>query len=145
MNILGQENVLEIGTGSGYFTALLSHFVKKIISVDVFSDLIHEAENKVQKFKACDIDFICQNAEYGLAEKAPFDAIIITCGMNNLSSQIKSQLKASGKIFYICGNSESMSGKIVTLDKTKNWQENFIFDTKVPMLITEKPEDSFVF
>jgi protein-L-isoaspartate(D-aspartate) O-methyltransferase len=145
MNLKGHETLLEIGTGTGYFTALLSRFVTKIFSVDCFQDFIQNAEKKIRPFKHADVKFICQYAENGLPKYAPYDAIIISAAVPKLPEALKMQLAPGGKIFYISGSKPAMQGKIAVLDKNNCWKETVIFDTCVPSMLTEQPNSTFVF
>ena len=145
LNLKGHEIILEIGTGSGFLTALLSRLGKKVISVEYFAELADEAHKKLSSYDFNNIEIICGDGNQILTEYAPYDVIIYTSACKNLEPKIYSQVAPNGKIFSMIGQSPVIKACVNQLDEKNNWQTQFVFNTDLPALITNKDNNSFVF
>lgn len=143
--LTGDEVVLEIGTGSGFFTALLSKLAKNVISVDYFEDFTHNAKSKLAQFNCKNVELITADASNGYVEQAPYDVIVYTGAIKSLSDLQRLQLLPGGKLFAITGSHPVMQGKLYTLDHNENWSEKLLFSTDIPTLINKLAKESFVF
>ena len=143
--LTGNETVLEIGTGSGFFTALLSKLAKQIISVDYFEEFTHNAAQKLTQFNCDNVELITADAINGYLDQAPYDVIIYTGAIERLSDLQKLQLLPGGKLFAILGEHPVMQGKLFTLDHKENWRSKLLFSTDIPMLINKFAKQKFVF
>jgi protein-L-isoaspartate(D-aspartate) O-methyltransferase len=89
--------VLEIGTGSGYQAAILSHLVKEVYSVEIVDELARKARKLLKKFKYHNVHIKAGSGEKGWPDKAPFDAIMITAGVEGkVPQELFDQLKDGG-------------------------------------------------
>lgn len=89
--------VLEIGTGSGYQAAVLSRLVKEVYSVEIVDKLARKARKALKNLKYHNVYVKAGFGEKGWAEKAPFDAIIITAGVEDkVPQELFDQLKDGG-------------------------------------------------
>src|SRR3989344_350170 len=91
------DKVLEIGTGSGWNAALISHLVGnkgRVYSIEVVKNLAEEAKKRLKKYRNTKI--ISGSGANGLKEHAPYDKIILTAAPEKLSEEIKKQLKEDG-------------------------------------------------
>ena len=145
LNLNGNEVVLEIGTGSGFFTALLSKLAKNVISVDYFEEFTHNAKSKLAQFNCDNVELITADASNGYVEQAPYDVIVYTGAIKSLSDLQKLQLLPGGKLFAIVGEHPVMQCKLYTLDHKENWSEKLLFSTDIPKLIDKLAKESFVF
>lgn len=145
LKLSGNEVVLEVGTGSGFFTALLSKLARSVISVDYFEDFTHNAKSKLAQFNCENVELITADANNGYVEQAPYDVIVYTGAINRLSDLQKLQLLPGGKLFAILGEHPVMQGKLYTLDHHENWSEKLLFSTDIPVLINKFSKESFVF
>ncbi|MEM8839204.1 MAG: protein-L-isoaspartate(D-aspartate) O-methyltransferase [Pseudomonadota bacterium] len=89
-------HVLEIGTGSGYQTALLSQLASRIFSIERFRTLVIEAKVRFETLRIKNIDIQLADGEQGWPEEARFDRIIVNVIMPNLNLDIANQLKPGG-------------------------------------------------
>src|SRR3990167_1705200 len=103
LHLYGHETILEIGTGSGYLTALLDRKSKKIISVDYFESFTQEAQCKINALGYSNIEFITGDGSQGWLEKAPYHVVIITGAIPQITETIRLQLIPGGKLFAIIG------------------------------------------
>ncbi|MBV6632510.1 MAG: protein-L-isoaspartate(D-aspartate) O-methyltransferase [Alphaproteobacteria bacterium] len=74
-----RHKVLEIGTGSGYQTAILARLCRRIYSIELHRELLAEAESRFDELRLYNITTQCGNGGLGWPEQAPFDRIIMTC------------------------------------------------------------------
>lgn len=96
LNVNKESRVLEIGTGSGYQAAILSEIVKEVYTVEIFKELSSSAAEKFKNQKLANIYTLHADGYYGWEEKAPFDAIIVTCAAGFVPPPLIKQLKVGG-------------------------------------------------
>jgi len=97
LELTGAEKVLEIGTGSGYQTAILSRLAEKIYTIERMPKLYQKAKNILTERLGCRNVFIIEgDGTYGLPQFAPYDRIIITAGTPSFPDPLKKQLKEGG-------------------------------------------------
>jgi protein-L-isoaspartate(D-aspartate) O-methyltransferase len=90
------EKVLEIGTGSGYQAAVLSHLVKEVCTVEIIPELAGSAKRRLKKLGYKNVFVKEGSGEVGWSEKAPYDAIIITAGVEKVPKSLFGQLNVDG-------------------------------------------------
>ena len=96
--------VLEIGTGSGYQAAILSQLVSKVYTVEIIDKLAKRAEKTLKKLKYKNVYVRSGSGEWGWKEHAPYNAIIVTCGVEGKVPQtLFDQLKVGGVIVVPVG------------------------------------------
>lgn len=97
LNLRGQEKVLEIGTGSGYQAAVLSHLAKEVYSVEIIDSLAKKARSRLKRLNYKNVSVKKGKGEEGWKQKAPFDAIMITAGVSKkVPEKLFKQLKTGG-------------------------------------------------
>jgi protein-L-isoaspartate(D-aspartate) O-methyltransferase len=90
------RRVLEIGTGSGYQAAVLSKLFKEVYTVEIIPELAENAKKTLQKLRYKNVYVKTGSGEWGWKEKAPFDAIMITAGIEKVPDELFDQLKTEG-------------------------------------------------
>jgi len=100
----GGERVLEIGTGSGYQTAILAEIAQKVFTVELIEALSHRAQEILKKLKYTNILYKIGDGTYGWDEQAPFDAIIVTAAPDKVPRSLEEQLKIGGKMIIPVGS-----------------------------------------
>ena len=97
LNLEGNERVLEIGTGSGYQAAVLSYLAKEVYSLEIIRELAEKAKERLKKMGYKNVSVKEGSGEWGWKEKAPFDAILVTAGLEKSVPQVLlEQLKEEG-------------------------------------------------
>jgi protein-L-isoaspartate(D-aspartate) O-methyltransferase len=90
--------VLEIGTGSGYQTAVLSELCKQVYTVEVVPELSKDAASRLQELGYDNVETRIGDGYQGWAEQAPYDGIIVTAAATHIPSALIDQLKPGGRL-----------------------------------------------
>ena len=92
-----KAKVLEVGTGSGYQAAILSHLFKKVYTIEIIPQLADRAKKRLKKLGYKNVEVRAGSGEWGWSEKAPFDAILITAGLDkDVPQELFDQLRKGG-------------------------------------------------
>jgi len=145
LGLHGNESVLEIGTGTGFFTALLATLSKEVTSVDYYSDFTRLASNNLRNEGIENVNCITGDAYNGWMDGAPYDVVVFTGAIDAVTEGHRLQVLPGGKLFAIHGSAPVMQGTLYTLDHDENWSEALIFETCVPPLINTLKPKNFVF
>lgn len=128
------DKILEIGTGSGYQTAVLCQFNVKIYSIERQKVLYQSTRKMLQKI-GCKAETFYGDGYKGLPQFAPFDKIIITCGAPSIPQALVEQLKPGGKLIIPLGGEGIQEMKVITLmEDGELKEENHGMFSFVPML-----------
>ncbi|MCK5758402.1 MAG: protein-L-isoaspartate(D-aspartate) O-methyltransferase [Clostridiales bacterium] len=111
--------VLEIGTGSGYQTALLAKFTSKVYTVERIEPLKIEAEKRLIKLGFLNIKYMLSDGSKGWKEEAPFDRIIVTAAAKHIPKELIKQLAPDGVMIIPVGG-DIQRINIVTKDEENN-------------------------
>lgn len=98
LKLKSTDNVLEIGTGSGYLTALLSHLVHKVYSIEILPPLGEEAHEILRRGGYENIELRIGDGYEGWPAYAPFDAIVVSCAPDGVPQALVDQLKEGGRV-----------------------------------------------
>lgn len=96
LKLKGSEKVLEIGTGSGYQAAILSLLADKVYTVEIIRQLADQAKERLKRLGYKKVEVKTASGEVGWKQKAPFDAILVTAGMEKVPEALFKQLKEGG-------------------------------------------------
>lgn len=139
------DTVLEIGTGSGYVTALLAALSKHVHSVEILPELHTEAGAKLAAHGIRNATLELGDAASGWVQHAPYDVIAVTGSLPLLPEQLRQQLKIGGRLFAIVGKSPAMEARLIRRIETDSWAETSLFETDLPPLLNARAPDKFVF
>ncbi len=103
------DRVLEIGTGSGYQTAILAEIAKEVYTIERFPSLSKKAMELLKELGYKNIKFLIGDGTKGWPEYAPYDAIIVTAGAPSPPQPLLDQLKDGGRLVIPCGDEFSQS------------------------------------
>ena len=115
LELTGQEKVLEIGTGSGYQTAILSELSRYVYSVERFEKLADSAKKIIEKLNYTNISIKVGDGTKGWVDFSPFDCIIITASSPKIPGPLIDQLKDNGRMIIPIG--ESFSQELILIRK----------------------------
>lgn len=145
LDLKGSEVILEVGTGTGFLTALLSRQCKKVISIDYYADFTTEATKKLKEHQCNNTELLTGDASKGWLDKAPYDVVILTGAIECLNETLRLQVLPGGQLFAIVGIDPVMQGQLHRLDHDGQWQMDVIFETQLPPLIDALKPNDFVF
>jgi protein-L-isoaspartate(D-aspartate) O-methyltransferase len=103
----GSETVLEIGTGSGYLTALLAELARQVYSVERIEALARAAEAALQDLGYRNVQVVVGDGSLGLAEHAPFDAIVVSAAAPAIPQALLEQLRNQGRMVIPVGPADA--------------------------------------
>jgi protein-L-isoaspartate(D-aspartate) O-methyltransferase len=119
LELKGRERVLEIGTGSGYQTAVLASLADRVFSVERIASLATNARKILDKLNFYNVAIRVGDGSYGWREEAPFDGIIITAAVPEIPQYLLEQLAAGGRMVAPVGDRD-----VQTLYKLTRSAEN---------------------
>jgi len=112
-----KHEVLEIGTGCGYQTAILSILSKKVITFEVISSLSTKSRKRLIKLGYKNVDFHCADGKNGLSKEAPFDRILVSAAPETIPEELIEQLAPKGYMVIPVGSLYDQFIHIITKDK----------------------------
>ena len=112
------SRVLEIGTGSGYQTAVLASIVKSVYTVEVIKSLLDRSRTILESLNFKNIFYKCANGRSGWKEFAPFDRIIVTAASNDIPPELLEQLSDRGQMIIPVGR-QHWSQELILIKKKK--------------------------
>jgi protein-L-isoaspartate(D-aspartate) O-methyltransferase len=129
-----KKRVLEIGTGSGYQTAVLSRLVERVYSVERIEPLQNQARERFYQLKHNNIRLKYSDGTWGWEENAPYDGIIVTCAPEQVPSALLKQLAPGGRLVIPVGDSGHQSLRVI--DRNGSSFDEMVLDdvSFVPLL-----------
>lgn len=113
------DRVLEVGTGSGYQTAIIASMVKEVYSIEIIEQLHKKALNILQELGFTNINLLWGNGYDGWQDEAPFDKIIVSCASPYVPDKLISQLIIGGMMVIPVGGSHFQELYLITKLKDK--------------------------
>lgn len=118
LGLTGKEKVLEIGTGSGYQTAVLSFLAEKIYSIERISAIASRARKTLDALHCSNVIIRVGDGTLGWSEEAPFDAIIAAAASPRVPSAYIEQLRPGGRLIMPVGTEDSQ--ELIKITKKEN-------------------------
>ena len=136
LNLKKTDKVLEVGSGTGYQAAIISHLCQKIYTIEIFDKLFNQAKINMGKLKIKNIIYKLGNGLNGWGEKILFDAIIVSAASKEIPPKLLQNLKNNGKLI-IPKKYPLENQKLILIEKNSenNFKKKELFDVKfVPLL-----------
>jgi protein-L-isoaspartate(D-aspartate) O-methyltransferase len=138
-----QDRVLEIGTGSGYQAAVLSHLAKEVFSVDNVAELSTAARRRFEELGYHNIQTRVGDGYFGWPEEAPFDAIIVTAAPPRLPPPLLDQLAPGGRLIAPLESARGQELVRITKDAQGDVRRESLLPVAfVPLTGRHRPEDA---
>ena len=144
LDVKSTETALEIGTGSGYLTALLSKLARYVYSVDIHEDFVTHARSKLNDDGVINVTIEQGDAATGWAQHGPYDVIAVTGSLPMLPDSLQQSLKVGGRMFVIVGDSPVMEARFITRLSDSEFRSEDLFETDLPPLRNAQQPDRFV-
>ncbi|MGH8584273.1 MAG: protein-L-isoaspartate O-methyltransferase family protein [Gammaproteobacteria bacterium] len=145
LDIGAADKILEIGTGSGYVTALLARSGNQATSVEIRAEFAQRAEARLRLHDIGNVVIQVANGIEGWERAGPYDAIAVTGSLPILSEVFQEQLRVGGRLFVIVGESPVMEARLITRVGRRAWASEALFETDLPPLQGAPTPKRFVF
>ncbi|AGI67766.1 protein-L-isoaspartate O-methyltransferase Pcm [Octadecabacter antarcticus 307] len=129
LGVQPRDKVLEVGTGSGYQAAILSHLARRVYTVDRHKTLMNDARVIFQALDITNLTAFTADGSYGLPEQAPFDRILVTAAAEDPPGPLLAQLKIGGIMVLPVGQSDSVQ----TLIRVSRTETGFEYEELRPV------------
>ncbi|MEK6216876.1 MAG: protein-L-isoaspartate(D-aspartate) O-methyltransferase [Boseongicola sp.] len=135
LNVQPRDKVLEVGTGSGYQAAVLSHLARRVYTVDRHKRLVKKAQEVFDGMRLTNITALTADGSRGYPEQAPFDRILVTAAAEDPPGPLLAQLKTGGIMVVPVGQSDHVQSLIkVTRTETGYDYEELLPVRFVPLI-----------
>ena len=134
------DRVLEVGTGSGYLTALLAHRAAQVVSVEINPRLAEFGKRNLERHGADNVHLEVGDAARGWARNAPYQVIVLGGSTPLLPRAYLEQLDVGGRLFAVVGEPPVMSARLVTCTAPGAYNTVDLFETVLaPLINAERP------
>jgi protein-L-isoaspartate(D-aspartate) O-methyltransferase len=142
LSLAPEDEVLEIGTGSGYLTACLAHLAREVVTVDLHADFSAQARARLDALGIGNVRVETADA-MSFAPGRTFDAIAVTGAVAELPEAFKQWLKPGGRMFVVTGRSPVQTAHRLTW-RADRLHGEALFETDIPYLRGAEPVARFV-
>ncbi len=118
LKLKGNERVLEVGTGSGYQAAVLSHLASEVYTIEIIPSLAAKAEERLLRLGYGNVQVKTGDGFFGWEEKGPFDAIVVTASAEKIPDPLWNQLQEGGRLVMPLGKTHKTQ-RLVRATKIK--------------------------
>jgi len=139
------DKVLEIGTGSGYVTYLLSQLAARVHSVEIRPEFTQRASEKLAAQGAGNVELEIGDGARGWDRHAPYDVIFVTGSLPMMAEGFRNNLAIGGRLAVIVGQDPVMEARLVTRTGATAFETRSLFDTSIPPLRNALTPEKFVF
>jgi protein-L-isoaspartate(D-aspartate) O-methyltransferase len=134
------DKVLEVGTGSGYLTALMAHRAAHVFSVEINPKLAMFGRGNLERHGVDNVTLEIGDAARGWPAHAPYDVIVLTGSTPVLPRAFLEQLAPGGRLFAVVGEAPAMRARVVTCGAPGAWRGTDLFETVIaPLANAEHP------
>ena len=139
------ERVLEIGTGSGYLTALLAHRAQHVLSVELRPTLKTMAEDNLSRHGCDNVTLAIGDGSRGWNTDHYFDVIVLGGSTPILDERLLAQLKPGGRLFAVVGEAPVMQAKLIQCSLPGVYSQSVLFETELSKLVNAPAPARFQF
>jgi protein-L-isoaspartate(D-aspartate) O-methyltransferase len=136
------DKVLEIGTGSGYQTQILSRLCRRVYTIERHQPLMERAKRLLTKLGTRNVEFSYGDGFEGWPDKAPFDAIIITAAPSDVPTRLATQLSSDSRLVLPLGEQGGSQKLIRVSRKNDRFDESYICDVNFVPMLRGLPQES---
>jgi protein-L-isoaspartate(D-aspartate) O-methyltransferase len=139
------DKILEVGTGSGYMTALLASLGAHVYSVEIVPEFTASASAKLRAHSITNVTLDTGDAARGWDEHAPYDAIVLTGSVPLLAEAFPRSLKPGGRLVAVVGEPPVMEARLITCVTGGAFRSTGLFETCIASLKNAPQPERFVF
>jgi protein-L-isoaspartate(D-aspartate) O-methyltransferase len=141
----GNDRILEVGTGSGYVTALLATLGAHVYSVDILEEFTRSAAQKLTAHGIRNVTLETGDAARGWESRGPYDVILLTGSVPVLAESFGASLNPGGRLLAVVGEPPVMEAELVTRVEGGASNRISLFETCIPPLRNAPQPERFVF
>lgn len=145
LEIRKTDKVLEIGTGSGYLTALLATLADKVYSIELNADLSSQAKTRLAAHGLNNVILETGDAAQGWPSHAPYDVIVYTGSLPMLPKLVQQDLSIGGRMFVVVGEPPVMEAIMIQRTAQDGFRQQVLFETCLPILANVPQPTRFEF
>ena len=147
LGVASQDNVLEIGTGTGYVTACLARLGGRVTGLELYADLADQTRANLASLGVENCEVHCGDGLAGPVRGGPFDAIAVTGSLpaSEALTGLKQRLKSGGRLFAVVGEDPVMEAVLIKRLGEDSFRQVMLFETSVPALVNAPRHRQFVF
>jgi len=145
LEIKKTDKVLEIGTGSGYLTALLALQAKHVDSIELNAKISKQAAKNIAAQGMENVNLVVADGVNGLPTNAPYDVIVFTASTPVLNLQVERQLNIGGRLFVVVGEAPAMEATLITRISAEDFKTDILFETCLPAINNAPHVEKFEF
>lgn len=139
------DKVLEIGTGSGYLTALLATLAEQVYSVELVADLSQNAQKRLSQHNIQNVTLEIGDAANGWPAHAPYDVIVFTGSLPVAPGSVQQSLAIGGRMFVVVGEAPVMEATMIQRVSADTFKRDVLFETCLPALVNAPQPERFQF
>lgn len=145
LHVKKTDKILEVGSGSGYLTALLADQGTHVYSVEIIPELKTFAENNLKAHEITNVTIELGDAARGWRKNEPYDVIVLTASTPALPDAFQESLNPGGRLFAIVGEDPVMEALLITCIAPGKFTTTRLFETSTPPLINALQPTRFTF
>lgn len=145
LQLTKKDKVLEIGTGSGFVTAILAKLGDFVYSIEVNEENRQFAVNNLSRTGIKNVTVLAGDGNNGMSAKAPFDKIFVGGGVEKVPELLLQQLAIGGKLVAICGKDLIMQAVVIERRSEQNFTTTILFETAAELLNDTATSQTFKF
>ncbi|MDC0446837.1 protein-L-isoaspartate O-methyltransferase [Gammaproteobacteria bacterium] len=145
LDIKPHESLLEIGTGSGYLTAVMSKLANSVTSIEIDPELSKSASEKLSQLNISNVKLEVGDASNGWDSTEFYDVVVVGASVPKITGRYFHLLNVGGRIFVIEGKGKVMSAKLITRIDETNWKTKSLFETQIQTMIGLEESSQFEF
>lgn len=145
LGIRKTDKVLEVGTGSGYVTALCAKLGGQVVSAERIPEFSQSAARKLAGHGIRNVQLVVGEAAEGWPSSGPYDAILLTGSLPFLPDSLRNQLSPGGRLLAVVGDPPVMTAMLVTRISEHAFNSVGLFETSIPPLRNVRQPERFVF
>ncbi len=145
LGVRKSDRVLEVGTGSGYLTALLAHRAAHVHSIEIKPKLAAMGRANLERHGVENVTLETGDGARGHARSAPYDVIVLTGSTPVLPQAVLDQLAPGGRVFAVVGDAPVMSARLSVCTGPGEWRHTDVFETVLAPLVNAEQPSRFRF
>jgi protein-L-isoaspartate(D-aspartate) O-methyltransferase len=145
LEIVADETVLEIGTGSGFVTACLAGLAKRVVSVEIYAELHEEAAVKLSDKNIGNVELFVGDVMSGWQPEQAHDVVVVTGSVAEVPEAFLGWVNPGGRLFVVSGESPAMEARLLKRLGATEWTEESLFETDLPRLVNAERPPEFEF